>query len=356
MKFTNLLYSLSLVIFLGTLHGQDVHFTQFEHLPLMFNPGQTGNIKGTMRLGAIYRDQWRNVGNFYTTPGFQIDAPVIRGFGKNDWVGAGGIIYQDRSGIGRFGKGAFLLSGAYHMVTGKSSKNVWSLGVQYGVGSLRMRNPFSFSFEDELMTGLPSVDEGRISMEPERFNELGFGLVYTYKINDKTDRFHIGIAGHHLARARGGSAYGILGNRPPPDPDPNNPEPPPVLTTSFFQRPFKYNAFAMLDMKYGGRYRLRPSAMMQLYSPSMEIIINAIAGYLVHAEDEVYVNAGIGYRVGSTAILHTGMDYKSLRVGLAYDVNVNRLGAATGFEIGVTYIVRIQKKPTVQPVIFCPRF
>lgn len=41
------------------LLAQDVIFTQWENMPIYFNPSLTGNFKGNIRLRTKYRDQWR---------------------------------------------------------------------------------------------------------------------------------------------------------------------------------------------------------------------------------------------------------------------------------------------------------
>jgi len=355
--YTKLLF---FVLLSTALHAQDLHFSQFDKTPLLFNPGQTGNFKGTIRLGAIYRDQWRNFGNFHTTPSFFIDAPVIKGFGKNDWVGAGGVIFQDRAGAGRFGNGAFLLSGAYHKGIGKAGKHVVSLGFQYGTGSLRVRRPFAYTFEDGLENpSLGSIETGRIPMEPQRYTEFATGAVYTYKLTDLNDRIYVGLNAAHISFQRrqeeidptdtigqggGGIMLGRGGGRYG------------VLPTGFYRRPFRFNLSAGLDMVMNDVYILRPAFMAQLYGGHLEIVLNAVGGFVINKEEEIAITGGIGYRVADSGIVQLGMDYKTLRVGIAYDVNVSSLGAASAFEIGATYIVRIQKRPTVNPVIFCPRF
>ena len=94
-----LLLALSSVVFSLPIIGQDIHFSLFHMSPLTLNPAQTGAFSGTARIGGIYRDQWGSVINDqFTTPSFYIDAPVIRGFGKYDWVGGGVVSYTDKVG------------------------------------------------------------------------------------------------------------------------------------------------------------------------------------------------------------------------------------------------------------------
>ncbi len=41
--------------------AQDATFTQWENMPVHFNPSLTGNFEGLLRFRAKYRDQWRSV-------------------------------------------------------------------------------------------------------------------------------------------------------------------------------------------------------------------------------------------------------------------------------------------------------
>jgi len=88
-----------LMIGVGELKAQDIHYTQYELSPMTLNPALTGAYEGTFRVGGIYRDQWSSVlNNQYVTYTLYGDLPVIRGFGKNDWFGAGILLTNDRAG------------------------------------------------------------------------------------------------------------------------------------------------------------------------------------------------------------------------------------------------------------------
>jgi hypothetical protein len=69
--------------------AQDVHFTRFYDAPTTISPAKTGDYLGTFRAGAIMRDQNYNLSHIYLTPAGYIDAPLIRGFRANHWVGVG---------------------------------------------------------------------------------------------------------------------------------------------------------------------------------------------------------------------------------------------------------------------------
>ncbi|HND17475.1 MAG TPA: type IX secretion system membrane protein PorP/SprF, partial [Saprospiraceae bacterium] len=96
-------------LFVGNiLMAQDIHFTQYNMSPMTLNPALTGNYLGSYRVGGIYRNQWASIIPAYSTPSFFVDAPIITGFRKNDWIGVGVAITADKSGTAKLGRTAFM--------------------------------------------------------------------------------------------------------------------------------------------------------------------------------------------------------------------------------------------------------
>jgi type IX secretion system PorP/SprF family membrane protein len=139
----NLTLSFCTLCFVFTAaRAQDIHFTLYDMVPLMFNPGQTGAFSGSYRVAGIYRDQWVSVTgapNEFKTPGFSVDVPLIKGFRDNDWVGVGVIFYSDKSGSLGLQNSAFKLSAAYHFALDKKGNTVLSLGFQTGSVKRRIK-------------------------------------------------------------------------------------------------------------------------------------------------------------------------------------------------------------------------
>ena len=54
------------------------------------------------------------------------------------------------------------------------------------------------------------------------------------------------------------------------------------------------------------------------------------------------------------------MQYKSLNVGIAYDINTSDLNSISnyrgGFEIAANYIIKIYKPAVPKPKVICPRY
>jgi hypothetical protein len=67
----------------------------------------------------------------------------------------------------------------------------------------------------------------------------------------------------------------------------------------------------------------------------------------------------LGVRNNRDILLFLGAEFGDYRAGLAYDMPISSKTIATGpvggFEICVSYLGKIYKKPKVKPVVFCPR-
>jgi type IX secretion system PorP/SprF family membrane protein len=335
-KYLCIPFAFFLVLFGYSLNAQSFHFSQFQMAPHILNPALAGNYVGTMRIGLLYRNQWSNFMSAYSSPTFYLDGPIGISFGKHDWLGAGGVVISDRAGAGGLSTGGFLFSGVYHKGFGNRGQNVISLGLQYGVMSRRVRNPQGLNFYDalEIGQGQQSVDLPNIQNDNQRNNKFVIGLTYTHKY-DQEDRLQFGLSATNFLR-RGNNVTLLSGGG------------------GYFLRPH-FIGFASLDKKITDEIIVRPFAQFQFTDRFFELVTIANFGYKLNRKEDITVNFGMGYRLGDSGIVTAGMDYKTLRVGLAYDVNLSSLGAANSFELGISYIIKIIKKPKVRPVIFCPR-
>src|SRR5688572_3669744 len=94
MRTINIILSLLLLSWTVAL-AQDNHFTLYNNLPFVLNPGQTAAMTGEMRAGVLYRNQWRAVAKPFTTVAAYADRKFV--FKKFD-LGIGLSILNDRSG------------------------------------------------------------------------------------------------------------------------------------------------------------------------------------------------------------------------------------------------------------------
>jgi type IX secretion system PorP/SprF family membrane protein len=356
---------LFLLLVASCITAQDIHFTQYNMSQMTLNPANTGGFEGTVRVGGIYRSQWTSVlkSNQYETPSLWVDAPIIRGFRRNDWVGVGLMLFQDKVGVGSLVHSASKLGAAYHLGLGKSGKTVLTLGAHYGQETYRVGDPNEFRFGDGLKQGNYLLDKDYIALngttggpsnnDPKsNYSDFDAGIALTSKLNKTTD-FKIGFAVFHLGQPSFGLPTGGGGTNPGPNPTP-------TPSTGSFRQPRRYVATGVFNLKTSDRMTISPSFLFQTMNKQDEIMVQGLAGYLFDPEKDITLQAGLGYRLGDAINLIVGAKKKGLTVGLAYDVNTSGLNNDTrnrgGFEIAANYVVKIYKKAVVKPKLLCPRF
>ena len=343
---------------LGTLQAQDIHFSLFNMSPLTLNPANTGAFFGTARVGGIYRGQWYNVSGAdgYETPSFYADAPILRGFREQDWIGVGGMIFNDQAGSNKLRTNATMISASYHLGLGKDGKSVLTLGLQGG-SVQRRYDPKDLTVGDGFGPNLaynagnssdPFVGGGTSGGGRDKTDYLDFaaGLLFRSQI-DETTNFELGVSGAHVTQPD----Y-LFGNlRENQDS---------INVDGAGKRPLRLTAHTKYEWALTDRWSAAPTAMFQTSKGATEVSLQAWAGYLINPEMQVKLNFGLGYRFGDAGKVLLGLDYKHLRVAAAYDVNFSQLNSATNyqgaFEIAAWYIIKIYKDPEIKQTILCPKF
>jgi hypothetical protein len=71
---TAVYFFLSVLVFNGEVQAQlDPHFTLNYMVPMAINPALTGSMDGSYRVTSIYRNQWANITNPFSTIGFSAE-------------------------------------------------------------------------------------------------------------------------------------------------------------------------------------------------------------------------------------------------------------------------------------------
>lgn len=353
----------SALLLCGTLTAQDIHNSLFNMAPLSLNPALTGAFEGTARIGGIYRAQDFGITDVrgYYSPSFYIDAPVIQGFRKQDWIGAGFMVYSDNAGSLRLKTNISGLSGSYHFAVDKAAKTVLTLGVQWGNTSRKYEyreGIFSDTFDpsfgglgspgttDPLGTQSGSGNPGQNSEGENRtsYNDINGGLMLRSTIDENT-RIELGVAVGHITTPN----YGFKGGGTTGNPSGGG---------TATDRPSRIVVHGRLLRQLNELLSFEPTFLFQTTAGQSEIGLQAWGGYRINPD--VKANFGLGYRVGDAGKVLLGLDYKDLRAALSYDITLSdrhRINDYNGaFEIAAYYIIKVYKKPNVKPAIFCPQF
>jgi len=353
MHVRKLLFLSAALFSLNGLFAQDIHFTQFYMSPLTMNPSSAGRFEGTVRIGGIYRGQWASVvggSNSYKTPSVWADAPIIRGFRKQDWIGVGLSFFTDKAGQLGLKHSATKLAATYHLALGRKNTTVISIGGQYGRGSRKVGDEYRFedgygpdgSYPGNLSKDFNIVDDAN-------YTDIDGGVTLSAKLNKQMD-FNIGFAMYHINQGK----YSLAGMSAPNSPMPTNPT---AGDAKIARRAVFHGQF---NAALNDKWSLNPAFQYQSMSGADEIQLQGLLGYLFNEQKDITLNFGLGYRLRDAVQAIAGMKYKDLRVGLAYDINTSDLNAASnyrgGFEIAANYIIKIYKPAIVKTKVLCSRF
>ncbi len=348
------------------LLAQDIHFTQFYMMPTNLNPANIGRFEGTVRIGGIYRSQWRSVlgRGSYETPGIYADAPIIRGFRKKDWIGVGLMMIRDRAGVtndpdsevlsggappfetaGFLTRTASRIGASYHLALDKKGNTVLTLGAQYGAVN-KTGDWDNFTFEDGYLKNPKKYLRGNSKDyianqggQKKTHTGIDAGVVLTSRLNKRMD-FNIGFAMGNVNTPRASLLADSVGGN--------------------FEMPRKSIAHGQFNIQMTEKFTFSPQFMFGNIGGHDEIQVQAMGALLFNEEKDITLTFGLGYRLRDAVSPIVGFRKKALTVGLAYDLNVSPLNAQTnyrgGFELAANYIIKIYKPAKIKPKILCPRF
>lgn len=364
MHVRKLLFLLAACWSFSSLNAQDIHFSQYNMSPMTLNPANIGAFEGTVRIGGIYRGQWASVigsRGQYKTPSLWVDAPIITGFRKRDWVGVGLVFFSDKAGDGGLTHTAAKLGASYHFSLDKKGNAYLTVGAQYGQAGRRL-DPTRLQFEEGFLNPTPNggyntgaqVDFLNATEAKSDWSDIDGGVTLRAKLNKRMD-MSIGYAMYHIGKGRYGLVTSGSGGSTSTGTSTGS-------STSNDEIARRSVVTGLFNIKINDKFSVGPSFMYQTMSGADEISLQALGSYVFNAEKDIDLNFGVGYRLtGGDAIYPMlGARYKTLRVGLAYDLNVSDLNAVSnyrgGFEIAANYIVKIYKPAKIKTKVLCPRF
>ncbi len=332
--------------------AQDAHFSLYNMSPLTLNPALTGAYLGTARVGGIYRDQWGFgfLSNQFVTTSFYIDAPLFRGFGKKDWIGVGGMFFSDRAGRLNLSANSFMGSISYHWALDKQRRTVLTFAVQAGTSGRSLddldQRPELFGSnltESTFQDNIATTPTG-ISVNNSNFFDLGAGAMLRTALGQEST-LEVGVAFSHLLQPD----YSILTSSAAGTDEGSR------------QQPLVVRAHANSRHPLNETWSLLPSAFFQTTRAGRsETILQLLGEVELNEEKEIDLRFGPGYRFGDSGMVLAGVDWKDLRVMASYDIALSDLQSSSrfqsGFEIAAWYILKIEKKPEVDPNIVCPHF
>lgn len=332
---------LFLSLFLCTYaSAQDIHFSQFDNVPMHLSPALTGVFHGDLRFNGNYRSQWYDVPITYRTAYFAVDKKWYTCEKRTNFFGGGAVFFYDWAGDGELSTGHLSLNGSYtHRLTHKSylTAGLQLSGYQrsFDESGLRFDAQYTGKEYDASLSNRESFTNTSIF-----YADIGLGLNYHFEHPTRKSRttIDLGAGLMHL----------------------NTPE------KSFYEDPeeelpARFALYGLGTFQLANKLDLVARLIGGFQGPHREYLIGAaIKPHLkLEKTKELAVLLGLSYRfnrggfgTGDALIPNAEVHYKTWRFGLSYDINISNFDIATnnfgGPEFSVIYTI---KKPTEQ---FCP--
>jgi type IX secretion system PorP/SprF family membrane protein len=326
-----------LILLSTAIQAQDFHFSQFYNFTTAINPAMAGRMREDIRVGLIYRNQWKQVNSPYTTFGVAADMNFVNVPAFLDKLGATVMLINDEMPDKIF-KNQFVYVGlAAHKSLDAFKRHRISLGVQPGFAQKSFNSSGLFSTEDidrnnfTTPTGsFTSADQGISGNNKSSAFSLNAGLFYDYKISE---RLTIGL---------GASMFNITA-----------PKESVVKNTLFSYDPARLGrkivGTASASIAVHKKISLLPAVMYATQSGATDLNMGAALGYHFNSTKDITLFLGSWYRLGDAIIPMIGMQYKNFRGAFSYDathssltdvkkipsINASSLGA---YEFTITYV------------------
>jgi type IX secretion system PorP/SprF family membrane protein len=317
-----------------TASAQDIHFSQYYTFASAMNPALVGNYDGTFRVAALYRNQWNNpLGKAaYQTIAADVDVSLLEGYLRTDKLAVGVGFYQDRSGAAGLAVTNVSLTVGYHKGFGKEGKHRLSFAMQGAYMQKRIEDPV---FADQFRGHDQSLANFTNEQLLRGFYNFDFnaGLYWRSNIKDKV-KLNAGFAAYHIVQPKEDNisdSLRVFGN----------------LTRRFVA---DLSVEAFLTKKKN--ISLAPEFIFQYKDKQFEAMPGLMFGYYFNTgfRNNNSIHIGGRYRLGPSItgtggdafVILSQVEFKNVRLGFAYDINLSKLSVATqnrgGFEISLSYI------------------
>ena len=312
--------------------AQDIHFSQFNVVPLTINPALTGVFNGDQRASLNYKDQWTGFGAGYKTYSFSVDAGIMKKKWQNAYLGLGLNVFNDVAGDAQISTTKVLLS--VSGVININKQQQITAGFQAGLVQNSL-DPSNLIWDDQYQNG--AYDPSNVSMdyvnsEPFYNGDVSAGVSWNYTINQST------ISSYDATRIEAGISYHHA-NRP-------NLE----FTNNIDKLYGKFIIHANSNFGISNtNFSLKPVLMTAIQGSSKEILGGVILRYRLkesshftgHFAEQV-ISIGSYYRLNDAFIPSVWFEMGSFTIGVSYDLNISQLKPASnmrgGMEISLRFI------------------
>ena len=311
---------------LNLIYSQDIHFSQINETPILFNPAVTGNFEGYEQLTVNQRSQWVGGNTKYNTFSFAFEANLFKKKAKieRSYLGLGLQFYNDAGGDSKLGTrtGALSLSGVLPLQVGHKL----AVGIQFGFGNKFVditKVYFENQWEDDHYSSFLPSDEQN-SLKGFNYLDASAGLFYTFTSRNKSFihkrgvNFQIGFSVSHINQPH----YKYLGIEGK------------FALSNTFSRNFKNK-----------RYGFDLSSLIFLQGPHHQELIGGLFRYNFNASKitygksaQSYIGIGVFYRLRDALIPRIIIVKNGFKFCASYDLTTSIYKKAGSIGTFIRYI------------------
>jgi type IX secretion system PorP/SprF family membrane protein len=327
-----------------TAHSQELEFNQWQFAPALMNPALTGAYQGSFRIGGILRDDTSTTDpNAWKVGEAYIDAPIIRGFRKSDWVAVGISFNYGQAGDSKIKDTYQRVNLAYHLGWGKKLKSAFTIGAQFAMKT----RAADVNDLRELQT-LETLQNGGDAFLD---NLMGTGMDQNLSIGNT--RWNGGIGYKSQISKKNSIGFGISVSQFLETNEQNL-----LSSNSIDELGERYIGFFNMKAMTGKKTSFEPQVVFSRQQANSKLYLQGIFGYELKNEMVFKYGAGINALSAIAVPLYAGIEKGPLKIGLSYEIDLAETAATGtygGLEIAASYIHILAKKPEPKPVIICPR-
>ncbi|MBQ6047549.1 MAG: PorP/SprF family type IX secretion system membrane protein [Bacteroidales bacterium] len=303
--------------------AQDIHFSQIDQLPILYNQAYSGFFDGTGRFGIIYRNQWLTVHNPFQTIAATVEVPVYQDKYHRGGFAVGGFLYADKAGTLSYGTLSAAVILSYYKALSTRSDNLLSFAVSAAYNRSGF-DPTNAEMED------PTE-----AFEIEKVNYPTFGAGIAWFSQASPDfSMKLGLSAHNV----------------------NNPKI--SYTNSGARLSPRVNGYFRGDYRFHPQWSFMPIVAVQWQKQYLEPVGGFDFKYYADATPRRYLAfaAGVNYRWADAVVFDFSTEINALTLFLSYDANLSRLRPAShtvgAFEVGMVY--RLVRKRNKYKPLPCP--
>lgn len=286
------------------LHAQNVHVSQFWASDHTLNPAQVGQYDGDIRAMALYRNQWRQIGNAPLTTSILGYDQEIKYYNQD--IHAGLAFVRDQFSGFQTITNKVILTGSYGMEWFNTSfRGGIQLGLVTNSTDLSVQTfPNQWDYQNGVFN--PNIPNGEVNIRPSQmYGDVNIGFNCSKKFNQFS--LSSGIAFNHI-------------NRP---------------KDTYFEQVFQrrkvrgvYNLSAAVPIT--NIWEIQPKLFWMWTAKANDFLFGSRIKYSTKMDDLPHLYGGLFYRHGIKrtfdAVYPTfGLTYLNFDFGVSLDLNVSDL-------------------------------